>query len=135
MGLFDFFKKDKSDVDKYYEERSMKNDTVPQNTATYQNNDAENNFSYNSGFEVTVQDVFMITGRGVVVTGKISAGSVCVGETVTLVKQNGLKRNVTVTGLEKFRKMLNTANAGENVGILLSGVGRGEIDPGDMLIK
>lgn len=86
-----------------------------------------------TGFRLTVQDVFTITGRGSVVTGRIESGSITKGATVRQTRTDGTSRDVTVTGIEMLRKTLDTANAGDEVGLLLHEVGRNEIGPGDIL--
>ena len=86
-------------------------------------------------FRITVQDVFSITGRGTVITGQIESGSITVGDTVTLRRKDGSSREVVVTGLEMFRKMLDTAKQGDNVGLLLRGIARNEVGRGDVLEK
>ena len=134
MGLFDFFKKDKSDVEQYYEERSIQN-TPAQPVNDYNAQTSVNGCAASTGFQLTVEDVFTISGRGTVATGRIASGELSVGDTVTLVRQNGVRKNVTVTGIEMFRKMSNVAKAGDNVGLLLREVNRGEIQRGDVLIK
>nr|KJB19694.1 hypothetical protein B456_003G115000 [Gossypium raimondii] len=85
-------------------------------------------------FLLAVEDVFSITGRGTVATGRIERGTVKVGETVDIV---GLKdtRNVTVTGVEMFQKTLDDAMAGDNVGLLLRGVQKADIQRGMVLAK
>ncbi|XP_042498958.1 elongation factor Tu, chloroplastic-like [Macadamia integrifolia] len=85
-------------------------------------------------FLLAVEDVFSITGRGTVATGRIERGTIKVGDTVDLV---GLKntRNTTVTALEMFQKTLDEAFAGENVGLLLRGVQKDEIQRGMVLAK
>lgn len=130
MGLFDFFKKsNKSDVELYYEERnkSTNNQNITVNPPV--------NSSSQSPFNMLVEDVFSIVGRGTVVTGRIQLGSVSVGETVVLQRVNGSTRNVTVVGIEQFRHRLNSAQAGDNVGLLLQDVARNEIAHGDLLLK
>lgn len=84
-----------------------------------------------SEFSMTVEDVFTITGRGTVATGKIEKGSISVGDTVSI---NGEKK-VKVTGIEMFRKNTNTATAGDNVGLLLSDVTKSDICRGQVLSK
>lgn len=86
-------------------------------------------------FRITVQDVFSITGRGTVITGQIESGSITVGDTVTLRRKDGSSREVEVTGLEMFRKMMDTAKQGDNVGLLLYGIARNEVGRGDVLEK
>jgi elongation factor Tu len=85
-------------------------------------------------FLMAIEDVFSITGRGTVATGRIERGVVKVGETVELV---GLRdtRETTVTGLEMFQKTLDEAFAGDNVGVLLRGVQKEDIERGMVLAQ
>ncbi|MEB3271873.1 MAG: elongation factor Tu [Synechococcus sp.] len=85
-------------------------------------------------FLMAVEDVFSITGRGTVATGRIERGKVKVGETVEIV---GIKdtRTTTVTGVEMFRKLLDEGIAGDNVGLLLRGVQKEDIERGMVLVK
>ena len=85
-------------------------------------------------FIMPVEDVFSITGRGTVATGRIEAGIVKVGEEVELVGM-GEDRKTVVTGVEMFRKLLDEGQAGDNVGLLLRGVGKDEIQRGQVLAK
>lgn len=120
MGLFNFFKKEKTDVEQYYEERAKQED-VNGTAGPY------------SGFRITVEDVFTITGRGTVITGKVESGKIAVGDEVTLQRVDGSSRRVVIIGIEQFRKMMDTAVAGDNVGILLRGLSRSDIGKGDIL--
>jgi elongation factor Tu len=81
-----------------------------------------------------VEDVFSITGRGTVATGRIERGIIKVGETVELVGF-GAEKSTTVTGVEMFRKLLDEGQAGDNVGLLLRGVAKDEIERGMVLAK
>ncbi|MEE1282151.1 MAG: EF-Tu/IF-2/RF-3 family GTPase [Acutalibacteraceae bacterium] len=133
MGLFDFFKKSsKSDVEIYYEERNnhLNNPEINNQQFSYATND-------NSGysFSIIVEDVFSITRKGTVITGCIKSGSICTGDTVTLQRVDGTSRDVVVAGIEQFRKVLDVAHAGENVGILLRDILKSDIGRGDMLVK
>ncbi len=85
-------------------------------------------------FLMPVEDVFSITGRGTVATGRVERGTVKVGDTVEIV---GIKdtRSVVVTGVEMFRKLLDLAEAGDNIGLLLRGVNRDEVVRGQVLAK
>jgi len=83
----------------------------------------------NNPFRFTVDDMFTIKGRGVVVTGRVESGSLKVGDVVLI---NGT-RQCEVIGIEMFRKILQTANTGDNVGILLSDITKSDINPGDIL--
>jgi elongation factor Tu len=85
-------------------------------------------------FLMPVEDVFSITGRGTVATGRIERGIIKVGETVQIVGMNSAK-STTVTGVEMFRKLLDEGQAGDNVGLLLRGVAKEEIERGMVLAK
>lgn len=86
-------------------------------------------------FLMPVEDVFTITGRGTVATGRIERGIVKVGEETEIVGFSEEVRKTVVTGVEMFRKLLDEGIAGDNVGILLRGVGREEIERGQVLAK
>ena len=85
-------------------------------------------------FLMPIEDVFTITGRGTVVTGRVERGSVKVGDTVEIV---GIKDTQTsvVTGVEMFRKLLDYAEAGDNIGVLLRGINRDQVQRGQVLAK
>jgi elongation factor Tu len=85
-------------------------------------------------FLMPVEDVFSITGRGTVATGRIERGVVKVGEEVALVGFGATKKTV-VTGVEMFRKLLDQGEAGDNVGLLLRGIEKNEIERGMVLAK
>jgi len=85
-------------------------------------------------FLMPVEDVFSITGRGTVATGRIERGIVKKGEEVELVGM-GADRKTVVTGVEMFRKLLDEGRAGDNAGLLLRGVGKEEIERGQVLAK
>ena len=86
-------------------------------------------------FLMPVEDVFTITGRGTVATGRVERGTIKVGEEVEIVGLSEETRKTTCTGLEMFRKLLDFAEAGDNVGALLRGVQRSEIERGQVLCK
>ena len=86
-------------------------------------------------FLMPVEDVFSITGRGTVATGRIERGKIKVGESVEIVGMTEKTRDVVVTGVEMFRKLLDEGMAGDNVGLLLRGVQRDEIERGQVLAK
>ena len=86
-------------------------------------------------FLMPVEDVFSITGRGTVATGRVEKGKVKVQENVELVGLTTERRTVVVTGVEMFKKMLDEAAAGDNIGLLLRGVQRNEIQRGQVLAK
>ncbi|MBO5604122.1 MAG: elongation factor Tu [Acidaminococcaceae bacterium] len=86
-------------------------------------------------FLMPVEDVFTITGRGTVATGRIERGAAHVGDPVEIVGMKDEKKSTVITGLEMFRKTLDEALAGDNVGALLRGVDRKEIERGQVLAK
>ena len=86
-------------------------------------------------FLMPVEDVFSITGRGTVATGRIERGVVNQGEEVELVGMTDESRKTVVTGVEMFRKLLEQGQAGDNAGLLLRGVGKDEIERGQVLAK
>ena len=86
-------------------------------------------------FLMPVEDVFTITGRGTVATGRVERGQLKTGEEVEIVGLTEEKRKVVCTGIEMFRKILDYAEAGDNIGCLLRGVQRNEIERGQVLSK
>ncbi|WP_101696353.1 elongation factor Tu [Clostridium minihomine] len=86
-------------------------------------------------FLMPVEDVFTITGRGTVATGRVERGQLRTSEEVELVGLTEERRKVVVTGIEMFRKILDYAEAGDNVGVLLRGIQRTEIERGQVLAK
>ena len=119
MGLFDFFKPKNIML-----EQTDMNNVSPMQDVPVQ--------SVSGSFELVVEDVFSITGRGTVITGRVSSGTVRVGDNVTILT-SGI--NTTVTGIEMFRKSLDYAEAGDNVGILLRGVSRDDVQRGNKLVR
>jgi elongation factor Tu len=85
-------------------------------------------------FLMPIEDVFSISGRGTVVTGRVETGIVKVGEEVEIVGIKDTKKTV-VTGVEMFRKLLDQGQAGDNIGALIRGVGRDEVERGQVLCK
>jgi elongation factor Tu len=116
VGLFDFFK--------------PKDITVQPSENLPVQNYTDSNFD--SGFELIVEDVFTITGRGTIVTGRVTRGMVRVGEEVVILP-SGIR--TVVTGIEQFRKSLDYAKEGDNAGILLRGVSREQVQRGNTLNK
>jgi len=86
-------------------------------------------------FIMPVEDVFSITGRGTVATGRVERGMVKVGEEVEIVGLMEAPRKTVVTGVEMFRKLLDQAVAGDNIGVLLRGIQRNEIERGQVIAK
>ena len=86
-------------------------------------------------FMMPVEDVFSITGRGTVATGRVERGQVKVGDVVEIIGLTEEPKSTTVTGVEMFRKLLDYAEAGDNIGALLRGVAREEIQRGQVIAK
>ena len=86
-------------------------------------------------FLMPVEDVFSISGRGTVATGRVERGTVKVGDVVEIIGLSDEKKNTTVTGVEMFHKLLPQAEAGDNIGALLRGIAKDEIERGQVLCK
>jgi elongation factor Tu len=86
-------------------------------------------------FLMPVEDVFSISGRGTVVTGRVERGIVKVGDEIEIIGLRDKKEKTTVTGVEMFRKLLDEGRAGDNVGALIRGVARDEVERGQVLCK
>lgn len=86
-------------------------------------------------FLMPVEDVFTITGRGTVVTGRVERGVVKVGDEVEIIGLQDEPRKTVVTGIEMFRKVLDQGEAGDNIGVLLRGVDRKEVERGQVIAK
>ncbi|WP_028830115.1 EF-Tu C-terminal domain-related protein, partial [Proteocatella sphenisci] len=86
-------------------------------------------------FLMPVEDVFSISGRGTVATGRVERGILKVSDEVEVVGLTEVPRKVIVTGVEMFRKLLDQAQAGDNIGALLRGVARDEIERGQVMAK
>jgi elongation factor Tu len=86
-------------------------------------------------FLMPVEDVFTITGRGTVVTGRVERGIVKVSEEIEIVGIRPTSTKTTVTGVEMFRKLLDQGQAGDNVGLLLRGIKREDVERGQVVVK
>ncbi len=86
-------------------------------------------------FLMPVEDVFSITGRGTVATGRVERGTVKMSDTVEIVGLSDEKKSTVITGIEMFRKLLDSAEAGDNVGLLLRGIDKKAIERGQVLCK
>jgi elongation factor Tu len=86
-------------------------------------------------FLMPIEDVFSITGRGTVVTGRVERGVVKVGEQIDIIGMAEAKQTTTVTGVEMFRKLLDQAQAGDNAGVLLRGTKKDDVERGMCLVK
>jgi len=86
-------------------------------------------------FLMPVEDVFTITGRGTVATGRVERGELKIGDKVEIVGLSDERKETTVTGIEMFRKMLDVAYAGDNIGVLLRGMTREDVERGQVLAK
>ena len=82
-----------------------------------------------------VEDVFTISGRGTVATGRVERGQLNLGDKVEIVGLSEEKKDTTITGIEMFHKLLDSAEAGDNIGVLLRGIQRTEIERGQVLAK
>ena len=115
--MFKFWKKKKSEEELYLEDLNQRRRV--QNGGT--------------GFELKVEDVFTISGRGTVVTGRVSRGTVSQGDRVLIRGHGGRVLETKIGGIESFRKARRTAAEGDAVGLLLKGVQKDQVEPGDIL--
>ena len=90
---------------------------------------------FDKPFLMAVEDVFTITGRGTVATGRVERGTVKMADTVEIVGLSEEKKSTVITGIEMFRKLLDSAEAGDNVGLLLRGIDKKGIERGQVLAK
>lgn len=99
--------------------------------------DPDTNLTYdkNGAFLMAIEDVFTITGRGTVVTGRVSRGTIKLNDEVQIIGLDKEIINTSVTGIEMFRKQLDYAEAGDNVGLLLKDVSREEVERGQVIAK
>jgi translation elongation factor EF-Tu-like GTPase len=130
-------KKNEMDVDNLLAQANVASptSTTPTSTTPAPAADAPAAAVVAGSFRLPVEDVFSIRGRGTVVTGRVESGTLRVGETVRQSRPDGSTRDVTVTGIEMFRKVTDTANTGDNVGLLLADLGREDIGAGDVLTR
>ena len=119
--MFGFLKKKKNEEELYLEELEQR-----------KRNQGDSGGN-SSGFELTVEDVFSISGRGTVVTGRVSRGELSQGDRVLIRCRDGRVQESRVGGIEAFRKTMKTARAGEIVGVLLQGVTKDQVGRGDTL--
>jgi elongation factor Tu len=85
-------------------------------------------------FRMTVYDVFYIRGRGTVVTGQVEAGTLKLSDEINISRPGSASRTVVVAGIEMFRKQMTQAQAGDNVGVLLRGIDKQDVQRGDTLM-
>jgi elongation factor Tu len=122
MGLLEIFKKKKFESLEEY--------------AYNKNKEKKNNINLDSKlFEFLVHDVFFVTGKGLVVTGKVSLGSIHVNDKVYLEKSNGESKTVIIDGIETYDNRKDSASLGESVGIMLRNVKKTDIFSGNRLYK
>lgn len=87
-----------------------------------------------SDFQMTVDDVMTVSGRGTVALGEVQRGTVCVGDQIVISGRQG-RLTARVRALEKFREILDTAHEGEYIGVTLEGVSKEQVEKGDILLK
>lgn len=109
------------------------NNTDESNNSDESNNTVNTEYDKEGSFLLSIEDVFTITGSGTVVTGKIERGSIKVNDTVEIVGLGATPKTVVVTGIEASRKQIDKAEAGDNVGINLSGIAKEEVQRGQVL--
>ena len=130
MGLWPFGrKKDDMSVEALLEEANAASPTGPA-TAASQPSVVQTG---DGSFRMPVEDIFSIQGRGTVVTGRVESGTVRVGMQVNVVRDGGVAFTTEITGVEMFRKVLDSATTGDNVGLLLKGLSKEQVRQGDLI--
>ena len=126
MGLWPFGRKatEEKNVDRLLEEANAASPTASAPASVAQPG---------GGFTMPVEDVFMIAGRGVVVTGRIESGVATIGQPVSLVRNGAVVATTKINGIEKFREVMESATVGENVGLLLDAMNRDQLMSGDVI--
>ena len=135
MGLFDFLKNKANDDNLYGNCNGVikrKDEFLEEDR--YKRNDEFNSY-YNEGFCMTIDDIFTITGRGTVVTGKVESGDIRLHDRVKIQRNGSIVLETEVIGIEMFRKLLDYAKIWDNLGVLLRGVTKNDLCKGDKLIK
>jgi translation elongation factor EF-Tu-like GTPase len=125
MGLWPFGRKETEDknVDRLLEEANAASPTAVPAPVDVPG----------GGFTMPVDDVFTITGRGVVVTGRIATGVATVGQPVNVVRNGAVVASTKVNGIEMFRAVKESATVGDNVGLLLDAMSRDQLNSGDLI--
>ena len=117
------------------QENNNQNDNQNNNNNQQQNNTDNSNVKPSSdAFLLAIEDVFTITGRGTVVTGKVERGSVKVGDEIEILGL-GAKKRAVISSIEMFREMKDVAETGDNAGLLLKDISRDEVERGQVLAK
>lgn len=125
---------EKNDISSNWINNTNINSNTESNIYNESTTNSNNNILYdeNGSFLMAIEDVFSITGRGVVATGKIERGTININDTVQIIGLKDETKTVVVTGIEMFRKTLDTAKAGDNVGLLLKNYEEGELERSDL---
>ena len=121
-------------MDSKYEEVGKDKNVDPSGNNEKENQKTSKNIN-RTDFLCPVEDVFSISGRGTVVTGKIERGTVKVGDTVEIVGLSNQVKTAVIDGIEMYRKTCDSAKEGDNVGLLLKGIGRDEVERGQVFCK
>ena len=128
MGIFDIFKRKQMDIQTEIPQQQNSSTSVKPAVSVQNTIPAE----ITNNFVMQVEDVFTITGRGTVVTGRVLRGRVDLNDNL-IIRETGM--SVIVSGIEQFRKILDYAQEGDNVGILIKDLPRNQISSGMYLVK
>jgi hypothetical protein len=140
-AVTNIFNEADSNINEIKEKQEKLKDTLDSNlnnsntTSNTVDSNVNKTMDETGAFLMPIEDVFSVSGRGTIVTGRIERGTVKIGDDVQIIGLNNEKINTQITGIEMFRKALDTAKAGDNVGLLLKGVARDEVKRGQLVIK
>lgn len=139
MRLFDIFKRTKSESEIYMKNRKSANNqaNIKQIQNFFNEHTPQENIIFNGGMNgrFLIEDVFVMSGRDLVVIGKMESGIFRIGEQVKVQKPDGCQLATTIVGIEQFRKMCNSIKTGDNAGVMLQGLSRNEVQAGDYIVK
>ena len=136
IGIFVLKPKGGNDSNSNVESNSESNSNSNSNMESNSNTTPINtNYDKDGAFLMSIEDVFTITGRGTVVTGKISRGTVKINDEIEIIGLNHEVKTTVVTGIEMFRKQMDSAQIGDNVGLLLKDVSREDVERGQVVAK
>lgn len=139
LGVFIYFKFIKTAKNETTNEQNIiensKNNNMADNNGNSEITNTDIDYKEKATFLMTIEDVFSITGRGTVVTGRIEKGTINVNDSVKIIGLNGETRTTTVVGIETLRENLDSATVGDNVGLLLKNIKKDEVESGQVLAK
>lgn len=136
VGVFVYFRFIKVSKNESTDVQNITENSGNSNNRTDTSYNKDPNYKEKATFLMTIEDVFSITGRGTVVTGRIEKGTIKVNDTVQIIGVNGeVIKTTTIIGIEVLRENLDSATVGDNVGLILKNIKKDEVEKGQVLTK